>query len=208
MLTPLPRTVTAVACSLFLSLGLTACGDDELNSDEQARRAYLGLDPSVGKALQLGFAGFNSASTANIPPQSTTGAVSGTLLVTGQVDQGSSANKGMRLRIGMTGYSDGEIILGGDEDPVNITYTSSTDTAAQPEFTLQLRGIPDGTFTGTLKGPFQMTGDLEGSVTLDLALTGEIEPDGTGQVLRTMGSTHVTGTATSSDGVYTVDVTL
>lgn len=207
MLTPLPRAVTAVACSLFLSLGLTACGDDDISSDEQARRAYLGLDPSVSKALQLGFVGFNAASSANIPPQTTAGAVSGTLLVTGQVDQGSSANKGMRLRIGMTGYSDGEILLGGDEDPVNITYASSTDTAAQPELTLQLRDIPGGTFTGTLKGPFQMTGDLEGSVTLDLALTGEIEDDGTGQVRRTPGSTHVTGTATSGDGVYTVDVT-
>ncbi|NOK21282.1 hypothetical protein [Corallococcus carmarthensis] len=201
----LPRTVTAVACSLFLSL--TACGGDDISSDEQARRAYLGLDTSVSKALQLGFAGFNAASSANIPPQSTTGGVSGTLLVTGQVDQGSSANKGMRLRIGMTGYSDGEIVLGEDEDPVNITYASGTDTTTQPELTLQLRDIPDGTFTGTLEGPFQMTGDLEGSVTLDLALTGELEDDGTGQVRRTPGSTRVTGTATSGDGVYTVDVT-
>ena len=44
MRTSLPRAVIAVACSLFLSLGLTACGDDDISSDEQARRAYLGLD--------------------------------------------------------------------------------------------------------------------------------------------------------------------
>ncbi|GMU10043.1 hypothetical protein [Corallococcus caeni] len=207
MLTSHPRTLTAVVCSLLLSLGLTACGDDDISSDEQARRAYLGLDRSVSKALQLGFTGFNAASSANIPPQSTTGDASGTLLVSGQVDQGSSANKGMRLRIGMTGYSDGEVVVGEDEDPVDLTYASSTDTTTQPELTLQLRDIPDGTFTGTLKGPFQMTGDLEGSVTLDLTLTGEIDDDGTGQVRRTPGSTRVTGTATSGDGVYTVDVT-
>jgi hypothetical protein len=202
------RVVTAVACSLFLSAGLTACGDDEVSSDEQARRAYLGLDESVSKSLQLGFAGFNAASSANIPPQSAAGDASGTLLITGQVDQGSSANKGMRLRVGMVSYSDGEIDLGGDEDPVNITYASTTDQTAQPELTLQLRNIPNGTFTGTLVGSFQMTGDLEGDVTLNLSLAGEIEDDGTGKVRRKAGSTKVTGTATSGDGTYNVDVTL
>jgi hypothetical protein len=199
--------VSAVACSFFLSAGLVGCGDDEVSSDEQARRAYLGLDDSISKALQLGFAGFNAASSANIPPQSGTGNVSGTMLVTGQVDQGSSDNKGMRLRIGLTGYSDGEIAVGEDEEPVNITYASSTDPATQPELTLQLRNIPGGTFTGTLVGEFTMTGDLEGKVNLNLALTGEIEDDGTGKVRRTPGGTRVTGTATSGDGTYNVDVT-
>ncbi|HZI09117.1 MAG TPA: hypothetical protein VE153_01935, partial [Myxococcus sp.] len=60
--------------------------------------------------------------SANIPAQSTAGTAAGTLTVTGQVDQGSSANKGMRLRVGMVGYSDGEEAVGDDEDPVNITY--------------------------------------------------------------------------------------
>ncbi|MCY1014187.1 hypothetical protein [Pyxidicoccus sp. MSG2] len=201
------RVVTAVACSLFLSASLTACGDDEISSDEQARRAYLGLDKSVSKALQLGFSGFNAASSANIPAQSASGDETGTLVITGQVDQGSSANKGMRLREGMTSYSDGEIDVGEDEDPVNITYASTTDQTAQPELTLQLRNIPNGTFTGTLVGTFQMTGDLEGDVTLNLNLTGEIEDDGTGNVQRKAGSTRVTGTATSGDGTYNVDVT-
>lgn len=196
-----------VACSLFLSAGLTACGDDEISSDEQARRAYLGLDESVSKALQLGFAGFNAASSANIPPQSANGNATGTLVITGQVDQGSSANKGMRLREGMTTYSDGEIQVGEDEDAVNITYATATDTTAQPELTLQLRNIPNGTFTGTLVGTFQMTGDLKGDVTLNLTLAGEIEDDGTGKVRRKAGTTTVKGTATSGDGSYNVDVT-
>ncbi|MCP3144529.1 hypothetical protein [Pyxidicoccus xibeiensis] len=199
--------VTAVACSFFLSAGLTACGDDELSSDEQARRAYLGLDESITKSLQLGFAGFNAASSANIPPQSATGDAAGTLIIGGQVDQGSSANKGMRLRVGMAGYSDGEVAVGGDEDPVNITYASSTDTATQPELNLQLRNIPNGTFSGTLMGAFQMTGDLEGNVTLNLTMEGEIEDDGTGKVRRKSGSTRVTGTATSGDGTYEVNLT-
>src|SRR5215217_3643675 len=159
------RVLTAVAFTLFMSAGLTACGDDEVSSDEQARRAYLGLDESVSKALQLGFAGFNAASSANIPAQSAPGGVSGTLFISGQVDQGASTNKGMRLRVGMATYS------------------------------------------GTLKGPFQMTGDLEGEVTLDLTLAGEIEDDGTGKVRRKVGTTTVTGTATSGDGSYNVNLT-
>ncbi|MFP2924948.1 hypothetical protein ACLESO_06970 [Pyxidicoccus sp. 3LG] len=199
--------MTAVACSFFLATGLTACGDDEVSSDEQARRAYLGLDESISKALQLGFAGFNAASSANIPAQSTSGDTTGTLTITGQVDQGSSANKGMRLRVGMVGYSDGEIAVGEDEDPVNITYVTTTDTATQPALDLQLRNIPNGTFTGTLAGTFQMTGDLEGDVTLNLTLAGEIEDDGTGKVRRKSGTTTVTGTATSGEGSYQVNVT-
>ncbi|HLM46923.1 MAG TPA: hypothetical protein VK458_23835, partial [Myxococcaceae bacterium] len=107
--------------------GLSGCGND-ISSDEQARRAYLGLDKAVEKSLQLGFAGFNAASSANISPQSGTGDAGGGLTITGQVDQGSSANKGMRLRVGMTGYTDGEVKVSEDEDAVEVTYNTTTDT--------------------------------------------------------------------------------
>lgn len=197
--------VLSVTC---LSVGLSGCGDD-LNSDEQARRAYLGLDKSIGKSLQLGFAGFNAASSANIPAQSGTGDAGGTLAISGQVDQGSSANKGMRLRVGMTGYTDGEVAVGADEDPVKLTYQTTSDTAQQPALNLSLRDIPNGTFTGTLVGTFQMTGDLESDVTLNLNMSGQLEDDGTGKVRRKAGSTTVTGTATAGDGgEYQVNVTL
>jgi hypothetical protein len=201
------RVFAIAAVSLLLSAGLTGC-DDEVSSDEQARRAYLGLDKSVSKSLQLGFAGFNAASSANIPTQSTTGDAAGTLTISGQVDQGASANKGMRLRVGMTGYSDGKITVSEDEDPVNITYQTPADVAMQPELTLSLRNIPNGTFSGSLVGSFQMTGDLEGEVRLNLTMSGEIEDDGAGNVRRKAGSTTVTGTATSGDGEYSVNVSL
>jgi hypothetical protein len=194
--------------SLLLSAGVLGCGDDKVSSDEQARRAYLGLDKAVEKSLQLGFAGFNAASSANIPPQSAPGDASGTLNITGQVDQGSSANKGMRLRVGMTGYSDGKITVSEKEDPVDITYQTTTDTTLQPALTLSLRNIPTGTFTGTLTGAFQMTGDIEGDVTLNLTMSGEIEDDGTGKVRRKAGTTTVTGTAKAGDGEYQVNLTL
>ncbi len=207
MHTPSFRLCVA-AVSLLLSAGQLGCGDDKVSSDEQARRAYLGLDKSVEKSLQLGFAGFNAASSANIPPQSAPGDAAGTLDITGQVDQGSSANKGMRLRVGMTGYSDGAITVSEEEEPVDITYQTTTDTTLQPALTLSLRNIPTGTFTGTLIGGFQMTGDLKGEVTLNLTMSGEIEDDGTGKVRRKAGTTTVTGTAKAGDGEYQVNLTL
>jgi hypothetical protein len=193
---------------LLLAAGLLGCGDDGVSSDEQARLAYLGLDKSIEKSLQLGFNGFNAASSANIPAQTTQGNTSGTLTITGQVDQGSSDNKGMRLRVGMAGYSDGTVSLPDKEEQNAITYQTPTDTTLQPELTLSLRNIPNGTFTGTLVGTFQMSGDLKGDVALDLTMAGTIEDDGTGKVRRKAGSTTVTGTAKSGDGEYTVNLTL
>lgn len=197
------RTLWIVA---LFTLLLAACGGG-VSSDEQARRAYVGLDTALGKALQLGFDGFNAASSANIAEQGTEGDLSGTLKVNGQVDQGSSANKGMRLQVGMVDYSDGQV-EGSEGEVVSITYATASDLTAQPALTLSLRDIPDGTYTGTLTGTFQMTGDLSGEVVLDLAFSGLIESDGAGGTRRKAGSTTVTGTATSGGGTYTVETTL
>src|SRR4051812_2313430 len=79
---------------LLASLGLAACSSDSIDSDEQARRAYLGLDPSVEKSIALGFDGFNAASSANIPTQMAAGDLTGTIAIDGQVDQGASARPG------------------------------------------------------------------------------------------------------------------
>jgi hypothetical protein len=93
----------------LLTAGLLAlaagCGGG-VSSEETARRAYFGLDRYVDRGINLGMAGFNAASSANIPAQTAMGDVSGTLTVTGQVDQGASANKGMRLRTALANYSD------------------------------------------------------------------------------------------------------
>jgi hypothetical protein len=201
----LSRRLSVVTASLFLCTSLMGCGGG-LSSNEEARRAYLGLDKSVEKSLQLGFAGFNAASSANIPAQLTSGDATGTLTISGQVDQGSSANKGMRLRVGMANYSDGKLTVPGDGDTVELTYATPTDMASQPELTLSLRDIPNGSFTGKLLGKFQMTGDLEGEVTLDLAMTGRLEDDGTGKVRRVAGSTSIAGQASSEDGAFIVNI--
>ncbi len=187
-------------------LGVTAgCGSDGVDSDEEARRAYLGLDNSIEKALNLGMDGFNAATSANIPEQMTTGDVAGSMVVSGQVDQGVSANKEMRLLVALVGYTDGVAVTVEEED-IDIVY--DTDPLMLPALDLSLRNIPDGTFTGTLLGSFAMSGDLEGSVTLNLMMSGEIESNGAGGIRRKLGTTHVTGTATSGEGTYTVDLML
>ncbi len=196
--------ITKLAC---LALALAACRDNTIDSDEQARRAYLGLDPSVAKSLQLGFDGFNMATSANISPQMVTGTGNGTLTVTGQVDQGASNNKGMRLYIGMVKYTDGPFVIDNSGKKMTITYDTSADQTMQPYLVLTLRNIPTGTLDGTLMGTYHMTGDLKGDATLNLTFSGMLMDAGGGKVARVPGSTTVTGTATNPDGgSYTVNL--
>ncbi len=187
---------------MILAVVLAACSSG-VSSDEQARRAYLGLDQAVSKSMQLGFDGFNSASSANIAPQTTAGAASGTLTITGQVDQGASANKGMRLDVAMANYSDADAGV-----PGGIVYTTPVQGGAAPKLGLSLKGIPSGTFTGTLLGDFAMSGGISGTVNLDLSMSGPLEDAGGGKVRRKAGSTSVTGKVTSGSSAYQVNVTL
>lgn len=203
----LTRPIGIPIVGLLTSLALVACGN-EVSSDEQARRAYVGLDKAIAKSLELGFQGFKEAGSANIPVQTTTGNAGGTLTVSGQVDQGASKNKEMRLRVGMVDYSDGVFTVPDEDEELSVTYQTATDASQQPALELSVRNIPNGTFTGTLSGSFQMSGDVEGEVTLNLTFDGLIEDDGSGSPRRKAGETTVTGTARAGDGEYAVDVTL
>lgn len=198
------------AIAMMMAVAAGACSSDgEIDSNEAARRAYLGLDGSIGKSLTLGFAGFNSASSANISPQTVAGVSAGMLTVTGQVDQGSSDNKGMRLHVGMVAYTDGEVAIDADGNTVLVTYDTDADPTLQPFLNLSLKNIPTGTLTGTLVGTYHMSDDLEGDATLNLTFSGTLQDDGTGNVIRAPGTTQVTGTLTNADnGVYTVDLTI
>ena len=206
------RLLSCVLLSACVLGGAACSDDDQISSDEEARRAYLGLDTSIEKSLSLGFDGFNSASSANIAPQMTTGTLTGALTITGQVDQGSSDNKGMRLRVGMVDYSDGlfTVVVEGEDEPieVDLTYDTAEVAESQPYLQLSLRDIPAGTFTGTLAGDYILAGDIEGAVTLTLTMSGQLQDAGGGVVQRVPGTTTVTGTATSGDGLYDVALTL
>ena len=57
----------------LLLLSFSCSNGGGVNSTEQAKQAYLGLDESIDKAITLGFAGFNAASSANIPTEKTNG---------------------------------------------------------------------------------------------------------------------------------------
>jgi hypothetical protein len=187
----LPRRTLALAITLLLA----GCGGGGVNNDDDAKRAYEGLDASIDKAIQLGFDGFNAASNANIPPQQAKGTKSGTIDISGQVDQGASSNKTMNLVETLTKYSDDGM----------LTY----DSVAPGALSMKLSKIPTGTLDGTLTGAFTITGELMGTVTLNLAFSGSLEPVPTDmtKVQRKPGTTHITGTATSDFGVYQVDVT-
>ena len=181
---------------LLLAGGLLLSGcSDDLASEEDAERAYLGLDRSVDKAIQLGFDGFNSASSANISPQTTTGDISGTLTINGKVDQGSSDNKTMSLTEQMTAYTDIE----------GSTYDTS---GALPVIDLKLANVPTGTISGTLVGSFSMSGELEGDISLSLAIEGDLQPAAADpmKVERKPGTTRITGTASSEYGDYSVNI--
>ena len=201
-----------LACSLLATA--VGCSDDEtVDSNEAARRAYLGLDGSIAKSITLGFQGFNAASSANIAPQMTVGTApdgTGTLTITGQIDQGSSANKGMRLYVGMVAYSDGPFAINDDGDTIVVAYDTDVTASLQPFLSMQLKNIPTGTIDGTLTGLYLLTGDdISGELTLDLTFSGAMMGTGQADVARVPGSTTVTGTATNGDGgVYDVNVTL
>lgn len=180
---------------------LLACTSGGVDSTERAKQAYLGLDESIDKAITLGFKGFNDANSANIPAEQTTGDVSGTMTVTGQVDQGASANKQMRLVEALSDYSDTD---------AGVVYDTSADAGtdgAPAALGMSLKGIPTGTLSGTLDGTYGMSGALQGSVSLTVAFDGELEPNDAGGVERKPGTTHITGQAVSGSGTYAIDVT-
>jgi|GEM_PF-379147 len=216
MVASIGALAAAVACSGSSSNVNDApqdAGPDSpgVHSTEDAKRAYLGLDKSVDKAITLGFKGYNAASNANIPTQETTGDKTGKMAVGGQVDQGQSTNKTMRLTDTLTAYSDDGV----------IAYDTGGGAPAALDMTLNK--IPDGTLTGSLTGSFQMSGAkledggvvsqdagaLVGAVTLNLSFTGQLQPNAADatKVERKPGTTHITGTAVSGAYTYNVDVT-
>lgn len=179
------------------ALALAGCGDDGVSSAEDAERAYKGLDSSIDQAIQLGFDGFNAASSANIPPQSGKGTMTGTMTISGKVDQGSSDNKTMSLTEALAMYSnDGK-----------LTY--DTSDASLPIIDMKLSKIPTGTIAGSITGAYTISGELEGTVKLSLTFTGDLQPKAGDEtkIERKPGTTHITGTADSDYGIYDVDIT-
>ncbi len=190
--------------ALLLSFSwVAACSkDDAVSSTKDAERAYLGLDRLIEVAIDLGFKGMNSTNGATIQPQSDVGTNKGKVTVTGKVDQGNSNNKNMNLNIDLDAFSDdGKVTY---ETPVALDAMGPL-----PVLDMSMKGLPNGTLTGALKGDFGMSGDLGGTVTLNLLIAGTMQPcamDMT-KVCRKDGATTIKGTATSKYGTYDVDLT-
>ncbi|TNE84962.1 MAG: hypothetical protein EP330_26515 [Deltaproteobacteria bacterium] len=185
----------------------TACGSS-VSSEEEAELAYLGLDGAISRAMDLGFQGFNAADSANIDAQTGNGDESGTMTITGQIDQGNSDNKGMRLFVALEEYQDLVDLDEDDSSEVSVTYWTDPE-GELPTFDLQLRNIPTGTLEGTFAGTFQMEGDLEGDVVLDVDIAGSLQEDGSGGTEREPGTVTVVGTAVGpGGGEFAIDITL
>lgn len=180
--------------ALLLGLALAGCGGG-VGSEDDAERVYMGLDASIDRAIQLGFDGFNAASSANIPAQSAAGTKGGTMTIAGKVDQGASSNKTMSLTETLAKYTDDGVLV--------------YDTTTPALISMKLSKIPDGTLDGTLAGTYAVTGELTGAVSLSIDFAGELEPvpSDTTKVQRKAGTTHITGTASSDFGAYAVDLT-
>lgn len=187
-------SLLALLGAAVCAISLLGCGGDGVGSDAEAEQAYKGLDASIDKAIGLGFDGFNAASNANIPPQVGNGASTGTMTIAGKVDQGASDNKTMSLTEVLEKYS----------DDGKLTYDTETTL---PTLDMKLSKIPTGTVTGTLQGTFTLSGELKGPVTLALSFSGDLQEGAGGEMERKVGSTHITGTATSDYGSYDVEVT-
>lgn len=201
----LKKTRVALAAVTFLCAG---CPGGEVNTEADAELAYVGFDPILSHIMDLGFAGFNAAGSANIPTQEDDAPGDGTIAVDGQVDQGNSDNKGMRLDVALDDYFDGPVDSPAADDETAYEIVYSTADGAPLDCDLQLKNFPDGTLEGTVSGTVVMTGDLTGDLVLDLAIDGETDPDADDaeKVTRAAGTTQVTGTATSDYGEYAVDV--
>ncbi len=194
-----------LVCAALLLVAV-GCDGDDIDSDTEARRAYLGFDNAIDKAIGLGFDGFNAASSANIPPQDGVGDVDGTMTISGQVDQGASSNKEMRLLVDLVAYADDAVDDPNTDDEETIELVYDTLENAPPELDMSLKNIPTGTFTGTLIGTFVVSGDLDAEADFNLALSGNLAEDAGGNVIRAPGTLAITGTVTSGDGTFDVDV--
>ena len=186
------RKLLGMGC-LMMMLG---CGQG-ISDEEADERAVLGLQTAIERVISLGFTAFNLSNSANIDETTGAGDESGTLTLNGQIDQGNSDNKGMRLDVVLADYSDGDV-----EETV-IVYDSPEGEPADVD--LDLRDVPEGTLAGTWIGRFDMSGDLTGAVNLELALSGGLVAGDDGTVLLEQDSTMVTGTAISDFGAFDVD---
>ena len=189
------RQVMLISASL-MGAALGGCDDSTGN---EAIDAYEGIDPALDRMLQLGFVGFNAASGDTLPEQLATGAASGSMVVNGKVSVGNAVDRDLRLTTLITNYSDGPA----GPDALAINYNATAVIIAE----MTMTGLPDATLTGTITGTIGMSGELTGTLTLDLTITGQTEEDANGDVQIKTGTLHLSGSASSQNGLHTVDVT-
>ncbi|MGE5186047.1 MAG: hypothetical protein ACM31C_28520, partial [Acidobacteriota bacterium] len=122
------------------------------------------------------------------------------LTISGKVDSGNCSQLSMGLDVGMVKYTDGPFEIDSKNNKMSVTYDTSTDVTMQPLLSIKLNGSSGNSINASLMGDYTMTGDLKGTVTLDLTITGTFSGTCPNAVMRVPGSTTVTGTAVNSSG--------
>ncbi len=179
---------------VVLVAAAAGCSDSPSSVSPEAQTAYLGIDDSIGRAIDSALFGVNTSMTENLDPRSVPGLKQGQVVVLGQVDQGTAAAKSLRVDTDYTGFSD------------DGTVIYDTNPASPPLLALELHSVPYGTLTGTFLGVFTLSGALTGTMTVNLTFDGQLQPAGN-NVERVLYSTQVSGTAVSAYGSYVVDFT-
>jgi hypothetical protein len=172
---------------------LVGCGSDTIN--QRAQTVYVEIQDVIYDSMELAFKGFNTATSATVPPQTKTGDNKGTLTVTGQVDQGTSPDKAMKLQLELVDYPS-----------ASTTNTTFKTGATKPSLNINLKGIPNGTLDALLSGDFLMSGTLSGTATLSITMTGTLQKDPSNTSKVQPAKYSIKGTTKSDYGTHSVDI--
>jgi hypothetical protein len=195
MLGKMKITQLTAALTVFICLG---CGND-LNDQEKVQAVFDNFQPTIAKIIEAGIAAkSSSAQGANISPVVRNGDKQGTFTVGGKVAQSSGLNQNLDLWVQLDGpYSDtGEIFYA----------TDNTSDATKLQFDVQIQNQPTDNFmSGTLAGGLTVSGDVDGSATLNLRFATDLADDDNAP---TVICSHVTGSVVTPNATKDLDFLL
>lgn len=195
-----------------------SCGDGY-----GAEHAYLLMDEAVGTAIDLAFRGVNATTDGEVALQTEPAVGGGYVTVFGQLDARDASSVVASLSLRIEGFQELKDETAAAADPglgceaTYYTYRNggSYDPDFLPVLMLSAVDIPNGTYTASLVGTVYLSGAKTGPLEVDLALSGQIEPDpdvvdcpNTDCVRRVEGTTTVVGKATWNGDTYDVNMTL
>lgn len=189
----LARTAMRTATQVLLLFSFLPACDSSSASTERARQLFLGFDHSIDNSLQLALDGYNSSGGGGFSQQTINGLLMGTMNVAGTVNNLSSTQAQLRLTEELINYSD------------YGNYLFNT-TGSRLLLSLNLEGIPNGTFDGSLVGMVTVSSAQDTLAQVNISLKGMLQPLGGKTVQRTPGATLIKGSFSAGSDTYAIDV--